>query len=142
MGMKNEQEVKIADDSAFSFRSVFDVLLDNLQKSRMVTRSASLYFFQLTSNCATQLANSQQVHLYRIVYVGEHDSQQLDDLEHFFTKCAAQINFKSGDTQDVLCALLIYYAKHFILMLEVKQKEKGKGKGIFYPTKMMASRFL
>lgn len=61
----------------------------------------------------------QQVHLYRIVYVGEHESERLDDLEQFFSAGTAQVNYKSGESQDVLCALLIHYAKHFILMLEV-----------------------
>lgn len=59
------------------------------------------------------------MHLYRIVYVGEHDSECLDDLQQFFSVGTAQVNFKSDESQDVLCALLIHYAKHFILMLEV-----------------------
>jgi hypothetical protein len=125
--VKNEQVVCGA---TFSYRSVFDVLLDNLRKSRMV--NAIRHFFTPISprpicskgekRFVSQLipsSLSQQVHLYRIVYVGEHDGERLEDLQQYFSAGTSQVNFKSGESHDVLCALLIHYAKHFILMLEV-----------------------
>ncbi|XP_059477196.1 uncharacterized protein LOC132197723 [Neocloeon triangulifer] len=92
MGLKNDQQ-----PAGFAFKSMYEVLLDNLQKSRM------------------------SVHLYRIIYIAEHKNEKSDALECFLKLCLERINQAADD--DLLCALFIHYSQHFILMLEGSEEE-------------------
>ncbi|XP_065350401.1 uncharacterized protein LOC135946208 [Cloeon dipterum] len=90
MGVKQQQQL------FFSFTSMYDVLLDNLQKSHM------------------------RVHLYRVIYIGEHSNERAEQLHEFFAECLARIN---RDALDALCALFIHYSRHFVLMLEGSEED-------------------